>query len=75
MVAVLDTGPGPGADGGAHMFEAYYTSKPDGMGLGLRISQSLVEAHGGKLWVEENNHGGATFRFTLPLSDQGGSHG
>ncbi|HKJ87076.1 MAG TPA: PAS domain S-box protein, partial [Gammaproteobacteria bacterium] len=65
-VSVRDNGPGLSDEDLERVFEPYYTSKPNGMGLGLRISQSIVEAHGGKLWAEHNPGGGAVFRFTLP---------
>lgn len=65
-VDVRDTGVGlpPGAEG--RIFEAFYTSKPEGMGMGLAISQSIVEAHGGRLWATPNADAGVTLHFTLP---------
>ena len=64
-VAISDTGPGisPGVAG--RLFEPFFTTKPQGMGVGLSISRTIVEAHGGRIWVEGNDRGGATFRFTL----------
>ena len=64
-VAISDTGPGisPGVAG--RLFEPFFTTKPQGMGVGLSISRTIVEAHGGRIWVESNDRGGATFRFTL----------
>ncbi|HJQ23794.1 MAG TPA: ATP-binding protein [Blastocatellia bacterium] len=71
MVAVQDSGTGIAAQNLARLFDAFYTTKADGMGMGLSISRSIIEAHGGKLWAEASSGHGATFRFTLPAD---GSH-
>jgi PAS domain S-box-containing protein len=73
-IAVSDTGSGIPADELAHVFEPFFTTKPNGMGMGLPISRTIIEAHGGRLWAENNNDGGATFRFTLRAAkDAGGT--
>ena len=69
-IAVSDTGHGIPADKLAHVFDPFFTTKPDGMGMGLPISRTIIEAHGGRLWAENNNGGGATFRFTLPIAEE-----
>jgi len=65
-VAVTDSGVGLDPETLKKVFEAFYTTKSDGMGMGLSISQSIVESHGGKIWAEPKAMAGATFRFTLP---------
>jgi signal transduction histidine kinase len=71
VVAVEDSGVGvPEADLD-HVFHAFYTTKPDGLGMGLAISRSIVEAHGGQLKARNNPEGGATFSFTLPTFQEG----
>jgi two-component system sensor kinase FixL len=65
-VEVADTGPGIGAENIDSLFSEYMTTKSGGMGLGLPISRTIVEAHGGKIWVANRADGGAAFCFTLP---------
>jgi C4-dicarboxylate-specific signal transduction histidine kinase len=65
-ITVQDRGIGLHADQADRLFEAFYTTKPHGMGLGLAISRSIIEAHGGRLWAESNRGSGATFSFRLP---------
>lgn len=72
-VAVGDNGQGIPADEVGQLFEPFFTTKPQGMGLGLPISRTIVEAHGGKIWVENNAERGTTFRFTLPVAKGGGA--
>ncbi len=66
-LTVSDTGVGLANVDRARLFSESYTTKPDGMGWGLSISRSIIEAHGGRLWAEANDGGGASFSFTLPL--------
>jgi C4-dicarboxylate-specific signal transduction histidine kinase len=65
-VAVRDTGPGLTPAALEHLFEPFHTTKPNGLGLGLSICRSIIEAHGGRLWVSANVPRGAVFQFTLP---------
>jgi PAS domain S-box-containing protein len=65
-VAVRDSGPGLSQAGAERAFEAFYTTKPSGLGMGLSICRSIVEAHGGRLWTTPNHPRGAVFCFTLP---------
>jgi PAS domain S-box-containing protein len=69
-IAVSDTGHGIPADKLAHVFDPFFTTKPNGIGMGLPISRTIIEAHGGRLWAENNNGGGAAFRFTLPIAEE-----
>jgi signal transduction histidine kinase len=66
-IAVSDNGQGIDSQAAQHLFKAFITTKPDGMGMGLAISRSIIEAHGGHLWTEANKDFGATFQFTLPI--------
>ena len=72
-VAVRDTGVGLPAEGGALVFEPFVTDKATGLGMGLAISRSIVELHGGRIWAEPSGARGATFRFTLPGESPGAS--
>jgi len=63
---VQDSGPGLDAEHLEGVFEAIFTSKPNGLGMGLPICRSIVVSHGGRLWVTSNSAAGATFQFTLP---------
>jgi PAS domain S-box-containing protein len=65
-VEVRDSGPGVDPDHVDRLFEAFYTTKEDGIGMGLSISRSIIETHGGRLWVTPNVPHGAAFRFSLP---------
>jgi C4-dicarboxylate-specific signal transduction histidine kinase len=66
LVTVRDSGVGLDPQSGEHIFDAFYTTKPRGMGMGLSISQSIVQNHGGRLWARANDGPGATFQFTVP---------
>ncbi len=70
-VTVSDTGSGLPEQVKAKLFQTFFTTKETGMGVGLSISRSIIEAHGGRMWAETNSAGGATFRFTLPLAPVG----
>ncbi|HEY3658496.1 MAG TPA: ATP-binding protein [Steroidobacteraceae bacterium] len=70
-IAVSDSGPGISSEVAMHLFEPFISTKHDGMGLGLSICRSIVEAHGGKLWFEPNPSEGTIFRFTLPAPSRG----
>lgn len=67
LVSVRDSGTGIDKDAMDRLFEPFYTTKADGLGMGLSISRSIIKAHGGTIWAENNEGGGATFSFTLPL--------
>jgi signal transduction histidine kinase len=67
LVAVQDSGPGLKREGYEHLFDAFYTTKPGGMGMGLSICRSIVEAHGGRIWASRTAGPGAIVQFTLPV--------
>jgi signal transduction histidine kinase len=69
-VSVRDSGKGLGEDTIDQIFDPFYTTKSEGMGLGLSISRSIIEAHGGRLWAANNPDRGATFSFTVPVFEQ-----
>jgi PAS domain S-box-containing protein len=69
LVLVEDNGPGIDADTADHMFEPFVTTKPTGMGMGLSICRTIVEAHGGRLWASARSPHGTAFQFTIPIAD------
>ena len=71
LVGVRDSGPGLAPATLKRLFDAFYTTKPSGLGLGLSICRSIIEAHGGRLWASNLAPQGAVFHFTLPKSGQG----
>jgi signal transduction histidine kinase len=73
LIAVRDSGPGLSAAALQRVFDTFYTTKSQGMGMGLAISRSIIEAHDGRLWVVANSPRGAVFQFTLPTQAAGTS--
>jgi PAS domain S-box-containing protein len=68
LVAIADSGPGLDLTRADRIFEAFFTTKPEGMGMGLSICRSIIDAHGGRLWASPNLPNGAVFQFTLPAA-------
>jgi C4-dicarboxylate-specific signal transduction histidine kinase len=66
LVTVQDSGPGMDAQSSDHLFDAFYSTKPRGLGIGLSICRAIIEAHGGRLWADLSEPHGAIFQFTLP---------
>ena len=67
LVEVRDSGPGVAPANLAHLFAPFYTTKSDGLGMGLSICRSIIEAHGGRLWMTANQPRGVAFNFTVPV--------
>ncbi len=67
QITVQDSGSGLDAEAMSHLFDPFYTTKAAGLGMGLSISRSIIESHGGRLWAESGTPGGALFHFSLPL--------
>lgn len=74
QISVIDTGPGLDADVASKLFQPFVSTKAGGMGLGLSICQTIVEAHGGQIWLESPESGGTVFRFTLVAADPETEH-
>jgi signal transduction histidine kinase len=70
LVAVRDSGPGIDPEHRERVFDAFYTTKSSGVGMGLSICRSIIDAHGGRLWAEANEPCGAVFQFTLPGAER-----
>jgi PAS domain S-box-containing protein len=70
VIAVSDSGEGLDAANLERVFDAFFTTKPDGMGMGLAISRTIIESHGGKLWASSNSPHGAVFQFSLPTGSE-----
>ena len=70
LIAVSDTGKGFAREDIDRLFNAFYTTKRDGMGMGLAISRSIVKSHGGRIWATHNTPHGAIFQFLLPESTE-----
>jgi signal transduction histidine kinase len=69
QLSVSDRGSGLPEEKLKEVFEPFFTSKAEGMGMGLSIARTIVEAHNGQIWAENRGHGGATFRIRLPLAN------
>jgi PAS domain S-box-containing protein len=70
LISVQDSGPGIDPESLDHLFDAFYTTKPHGLGMGLAISRSIMDAHGGRLWPTANSPRGAIFQFILPINSE-----
>jgi len=69
-VSIGDTGVGLSVENTERIFDAFHTTKPQGTGMGLAITRSIVDAHGGRVWATVNQEAGATFHFTLPVKTE-----
>jgi two-component system sensor kinase FixL len=69
-IAVSDTGKGFVADTSDRVFEPFFATRDEGLGIGLSLTRSIVHSHGGRIWATPNTEHGVTFRFTLPIGDK-----
>jgi signal transduction histidine kinase len=72
LVEVQDSGIGIDPEDQSRLFDTFFTTKPDGVGMGLSICRSIIEAHGGEVWASPNRGPGTTFQFTLPTNQKEG---
>jgi signal transduction histidine kinase len=70
LIAVHDSGPGIDPEHLQRVFDPFYTTKDSGLGMGLSICRSIIDAHGGRLWVDANEPRGTVFQFTLPAAHE-----
>ena len=70
LISISDTGVGLPLENTERIFDAFHTTKPQGTGMGLAITRSIMESHGGRIWATPNRGGGATFHFTLPVETE-----
>jgi signal transduction histidine kinase len=70
LISLSDTGVGLPTEKAEQIFDAFFTTKPEGSGMGLAISRSIIQSHRGRLWATANSGNGATFHFTLPAAAQ-----
>lgn len=75
QISIADTGPGISAETSEKLFQPFVTTKQSGMGMGLSICRGIIEAHGGRLWLEKNAEGGATFVFNVPVATEADGDG
>lgn len=75
VISVSDTGPGLGLEDPDRLFEAFFSTKAAGIGMGLSICRSIIEAHGGTIWAASQRTRGSVFSFTVPLAEGNGTHG
>lgn len=75
LFAIADTGTGIAPEIAKHLFQPFITSKANGMGVGLSICRTIIEAHGGRIWAKPNDGGGTLFEFTLPFAEREASDG
>jgi PAS domain S-box-containing protein len=73
LIAIEDSGPGIAPETMDRLFDAFFTTKPNGLGMGLSICRSIINAHGGRLWVSPSSPRGAVFQFTVPIAAKGGA--